>query len=257
MMRLAILALFVLMTAATVAAQSKGGGACPIPGIGPFECPVYTYNTTTYGVEFRSYPTHTVALCPLRGFYNLLEAQAVAICYPELDAYFNGENADGTSILRTAPVSQYWFYAADGYHYYYTIFYIPVAITTPPAPINPYVVIANTVRELEVATLQFSPNATALDQDIINFGVFQLSYALNYHGIPFSTDAHHISWYEPPFLPPRNLRNEVWAFFLAQPNATVTSPYAYLHGEIPASKIRTIEPKAGAEALKKITKKIA
>jgi len=258
MMRsIAILALVVVMAAALVAAQTKGGGSCPIPGIGPFECPTYTFNSSSYGVEYRDYPIHNVALCPLRSFYPLLEAQAVAICYPDLDAYFNGDNADKSSISRTAPVSEYWFDGGDNYHYYYTLFYLPVALTSPPAPSGPYVYLAQTTRNLEVATLQFSPNATALDQEIINFAIFQLAYLLNQNKVPFHTDAHHISWYEPPFLPPRNLRNEVWSFPITMPNSTFVTPYSHILSELKPSMIRTIEPKDAKATVKKVSKKSA
>jgi len=252
---IALIALVALLAAATVTAQKQGGGSCPIPGIGPFECPTYEFNTTTYGVEFRDYPIHLVALCPLRGFIPLLEAQAVAICYPELDGYFNGANADRSSIARTAPVSEYWFDGEDGYHYYYTLFYLPVALTTPPAPTSPYVHIGRTNRNLEVATLTFSPNATALDQDIINLGIFQLAYLLNQNKVPFFTDAHHISWYEPPFLPPRNLRNEVWSFPMSMPNSTFSSPFSHILKELPSSMIRTIDPQNKDAMLNKVAEK--
>jgi len=257
MMAITLIALVVLMTAATVAAQSKGGGNCPIPGIGPFECPIYTFNTSTYGVEFRDYPVHGVALCPLRAPIPLLEAEAVSICYPDLDGYFNGANADKASISRTAPVSEYWFDGYDGYHYYYTLFYLPVALTTPPAPTSPYVYIGQTSRNLEVATFAFSPNATALDQDIINFAVFELAYRLNQNKVPFHNDAHHISWYEPPFLPPRNLRNEVWSFPITMPNSTFVSPFEHIVKDLPKDMIRTVEPKNKQAMLNKAADKRA
>jgi len=257
----AIVALVVILTAVAVTAQSRGGGSCPIPGIGNFECPTYSFNTSSYGVEFRDYDKHYVALCPLYGYYPLLEAQAVAICYPDLDAYFNGENSGRESILRTSPVSQFWEYDPfSGYHFYYTLFYIPVALTSPPNPVGPYVYLASSNFDADVATIPFSPNVTALDQEIINLAVFQLSYLLNSNRVPFYTDAHHVSWYQPPFLPPRNLRNEIWAFPIRSPNATVTLPYSDVRERIkanPSSLARKIDPKVGEAALKKMSKKSA
>jgi len=226
----AIVAFVLALTALTVSAQSKGGGECPIPGVGNFECPPYTFNTTSYGVELRSYGRVEAVICPLVGRFNLLEVEALFICYPEMDAYFNGDNVGRVSIERTAPVSQYWAYDFDsGFHFYYSIFYIPsTAPVPPPAPRNERAIWFGYMNPIDAASLRFSPNATAVNQEVINYAVFNLSLLLNTNKVPFISQAHQISWYEPPFLPPRNLKNEIWAFLDVRPNATVkaVSPLA-------------------------------
>jgi len=224
MIRIVAIVVFALvLTALTVSAQSKGGGDCTIPGVGHFECPVYNFNTTSFGVELRSYGRIDAVICPLVGYYNLLEIEALFICYPEIDAYFNGDNVGRVSIDRTAPVSQFWAYDFDtGYHFYYSIFYYPsTGPVPPPAPRNERAIWFGYMNPADVATIRFSPNATAVNQELINYAVFNLSLALNTNKVPFISQAHQISWYEPPFLPPRNLKNEIWAFLdFPPPNAS-------------------------------------